>query len=56
MDLFAIMKYPDIYKEVLEALATLVEVRIGKPGEAFTHLVGIEGKGFIIAPVLALRW
>ena len=50
------MRFPDIFNEIVEGLATMVELRIGKQGEAFTHLVGIEAKGFVIGPLLAMRW
>ena len=30
--------------------------KYGEPGTAFTHIVGIESKGFILGPILCLEW
>ena len=28
----------------------------GAPGKDFTHIVGLESKGFVLGPFLALQW
>ena len=30
--------------------------KYGQPGTAFTHIVGVESKGFVLGPILALEW
>lgn len=56
MDLFSITGQPELFKEVIEALKHVIEVEIGKPGEAFDVLVGLESRGFVLAPILGLYW
>ncbi len=56
MDLFSITGQPDLFKDVIEALKYVIEVEIGKPGEAFTVLVGLESRGFVLGPILGLHW
>ena len=40
----------------MDGLDHLIQKEVGKPGEKFTHLVGLESKGFVLGPILALRW
>ena len=30
--------------------------KYGQPGTAFTHIVGVESKGFVLGPLLSLEW
>ena len=29
---------------------------MGKPGESFNIIVGLEARGFVLGPILALEW
>ena len=56
LDVFSITSNPAVFSDVMEGLEKMVEMKIGKPGEAFTHLVGLESKGFVLGPILSLKW
>lgn len=56
LDVFSATTKPDIFKRLMDAFKRLGEVKFGKPGEDFTHLVGIDSKGFVLGPILALQW
>ena len=56
LDVFSATTNPDIFRKLMEAFKKLAEVKYGKPGEAFTHIVGIDSKGFVLGPILALQW
>lgn len=56
MDLFSITQEPAYFRKVLDAFKTVIEFEIGKPGEAFNVLVGLEARGFVLGPLLALEW
>ncbi len=34
----------------------MIEFEIGKPGEAFNIIVGLEARGFVLGPILSLEW
>ena len=34
----------------------MIVEKIGKPGVDFTHIAGLESKGFVLGPILALDW
>ena len=40
----------------MSALTDQIKKEFGKPGEDFTHIVGLESKGFVLGPLLALEW
>ena len=56
LDIFSITSNPVIFKAIMDGLEKLIIEKIGKPGEAFTHLIGLESKGFVIGPILCLKW
>jgi adenine phosphoribosyltransferase len=56
MDLFSITINPKLFKRIMEAVKTVIEVEIGKPGEAFNIIYGLEARGFVLGPLLALEW
>lgn len=56
MDLFSITQDPVYFRRVLDAFKQVIEFEIGKPGEAFNILVGLEARGFVLGPLLGLEW
>ena len=56
LDVFSITSNPKMFKEVMDELDAMIVKQVGKPGEAFTHLVGLDSKGFVLGPILCLRW
>ena len=40
----------------MDAFKQVIEFEIGKPGDAFNILVGLEARGFVLGPILALEW
>lgn len=56
MDLFSISSNPPLFRKVIDAMKHVIEVEIGKPGEAFDVIVGLEARGFVFGPILALEW
>lgn len=56
MDLFSITEKPDLFRKVIEALKYAIEVEIGKPGVAFNMIYGLEARGLVLGPILALEW
>ena len=40
----------------IEGMGQMIEAKVGIAGAAFTHLVGIEAKGFVLGPILSLKW
>ena len=57
MDLFSITAKPKLFREVLDAVKTVIENEFGHPSNgAFTCLVGLEARGFVLGPILALEW
>ena len=56
MDLFSLTMQPEFFKKVMAGLKRAIEHEVGKPGEAFNVVVGLESRGFILGPLLALEW
>ena len=56
MDLFSITTKPHLLRKVIDALKYVIEVEIGKPGEAFNVIVGLESRGFVLGPILAMEF
>ncbi len=40
----------------MDAYAEHIQLVFGVPGKDFTHIVGLESKGFVLGPILALKW
>ena len=56
LDIFSATSKPEIFKKIMEGLKRLIIEKIGQPGTAFTHIVGLESKGFVLGPILCLEW
>lgn len=56
MDIFSITSNPPLFKRVIESVKILIENEIGRPGEAFDVIYGLEARGFIIGPIIAQEW
>ena len=56
MDLFSISSNPALFKKVIDALKIMVECEIGRPGDTFNFIVGLEARGFVLGPILALEY
>ena len=41
---------------LIEATKQTIEKEVGKPGEAFDVIIGLESRGFILGPILAAAW
>ena len=53
MDVFSITTNPPLFKKVVESVKILIENEIGRPGEAFDVIYGLEARGFILGPIIA---
>jgi adenine/guanine phosphoribosyltransferase-like PRPP-binding protein len=53
LDVFSITSNPEMFREIMEGLDRLIIERVGQPKVAFTHIVGVESKGFVLGPILA---
>ena len=56
MDLFSITSDPEYFRRVLDAFKFVIEREIGAPKEAFNIIIGLEARGFVLGPILALEW
>ena len=56
LDIFSATGNPAVFKKLMEGLKKMILEKYGQPGTAFTHLVGVESKGFVLGPILALEW
>lgn len=56
MDLFSITTNPKLYKRIIEACKLMIEVEIGRPGDDFNVIVGLESRGFVIGSILSYEW
>lgn len=55
LDIFSVTREPDCLRKVIDGLKTILAVKIGEAGKDFTHIAGIESKGFVLGPILALE-
>lgn len=53
MDLFSITSNPPLFKKILESVKIIIENELGRPGEAFDVIVGLEARGFVLGPIIA---
>ena len=53
MDLFSITSNPAFFRQLNEDSAAIIRRELGLEGSAFTHIVGLESRGFIQGPTLA---
>ena len=57
LDIFSATSNPTIFKKLMEALKRLIITKYGPPSSGnYTHLVGLESKGFVLGPILSLDW
>ncbi len=56
LDIFSLTEKPLLFRQVMDAFTKQIEAQFGKPGEDFTHVVGLESKGFVLGPILSLHW
>ncbi len=54
LDVFSLTEKPLLFKQVMEVYAEHIKIAFGEPGKDFTHIVGLESKGFVLGPILAL--
>ena len=56
LDIFSVTENPKALKLIIDGFMQMIEHKVGKPGTDFTHIAGIESKGFVLGPILALKW
>ena len=56
MDLFSLTANPEFFKKLTEGAIKIIDTEVGKAGEAFNVIVGLESRGFILGPILALHY
>ena len=57
LDIFSATSNPQVFAKCMDALRRLVVTKYGAPTSGnYTHLVGLESKGFVLGPILSLAW
>ena len=56
LDIFSATSKPAAMKRIMDGLKKMIIEKVGKPGTAFTHIVGLESKGFVLGPLLCIDW
>ena len=56
LDIFSATECPQAFKQIIAALQQLIAVKIGEPHAHFTHIAGLESKGFVLGPILAYNY
>ena len=57
LDIFSATSKPAVFKKCMEAVKRLIITKFGEPGSGnYTHLVGLESKGFVMGPILSMEW
>ena len=56
MDLFSLTSDPAFFKELIDGSIKIIDNEIGKSGEIFNAIIGLESRGFIMGPILALHY
>ena len=57
LDFFSATSNMAVFRKLMTAMRRLVIAKYGTPDSGnYTHLVGIESKGFVLGPILALEW
>ena len=56
LDIFSATTKPVVFKKLMNSLKKMIPEKYGQPGTEFTHIVGVESKGFVLGPLLALEW
>ena len=56
LDIFSATENPKVFKKIINAFNDMIVKKIGQPGVDFTHVAGLESKGFVLGPILSLGW
>ena len=57
LDIFSATSNPVVFKKLMVALKRLIITKYGPPTSGnYTHLVGLESKGFVLGPIMSLEW
>ena len=57
LDIFSATSNAAIFRKCMEALSRLIVTKYGAPDSGnYTHLVGLESKGFVLGPILSLQF
>ena len=57
LDIFSATSNAVVFRRLMIALRRLIVTKYGAPDSGnYTHLVGLESKGFVLGPILALEW
>lgn len=56
LDFFSLTRKPAVFKKLMNAVREQITQEVGTPGEAFNVIVGLDSRGFVIGPILALEW
>lgn len=55
LDIFSITENPKVLRKIIDALKEFIIVKCGQAGTDYTHIAGLESKGFVMGPILALE-
>ena len=55
LDIFSITENPKVLRKIIDALKEFIIVKCGLAGTDYTHIAGLESKGFVLGPILALE-
>ena len=57
LDIFSATSNAPVFKKLMTALRRLIITKFGAPDSGnYTHLVGLESKGFVLGPIMSLAW
>ena len=57
LDIFSATSNPAIFARLIEAMKHLIITKYGPPSDGnYNYIVGLESKGFVLGPILALAW
>ena len=56
MDLFSLTANPAFFKKLVEASTRIIDTEVGKAQQDFNVIVGLESRGFILGPILAMHY
>ena len=57
LDIFSATSQPAVFDKLMLAVKKLIVTKYGAPSEGnYTHIVGLESKGFVMGPILSLEW
>ena len=56
MDLFSLTANPPFLKKMTEGTIKIIDTELGKAPDAFNVIVGLESRGFIMGPILAMHY